>query len=336
MKHKTACRDISKRLVLMGAPMEEGAGGPGTSLGPQTLCQALLAELVSRDGLVVLDAGNVAPSQDPIEIAMPGLANNATKVARWVRALAAASYQTLQCDEIPVFLGGDHALSIGTLAGISRYWAERKRELFVLWLDAHPDLNTPLTTPSGNLHGMALAAVIGQPVLAPLLARTGHVPIDPRNIQLFGIRAIDDAEHSALQNENFKMCGVHRRPWQDDIDELHAFLALVAASEGALHVSFDVDVLDPRLAPGVGTPVAGGFGYGDLLSVMRLLRQSGLVTSLDIVELNPLLDSTGGTASLVAGLVASLFSRRSGENPRYEQPQRTQESRHGYTNNQTH
>lgn len=301
----TSC---SQQLTLIGVPMDEGVDRPGTSLGADALRDAGLKELLLRSGMQVIDLGDVSAVGPGRPTVLQGRARNAAAVACWSSALARISYETLRRSERPIFLGGDHSLSIGSTAGVTRHWAEQGRELFVIWLDAHADLNTPLITPSGNLHGMTLAALTGEPLLAPLLAATGHVPIEPRNVLLIGTRSIDFAERAILKAKGFEVCSASAVRRSMELKQLRAFLDRAAACHGAVHVSFDVDVLDPKLAPGVGTPAPGGLDRETALRIMQALRRSGLVTSLDLVELNPLNDCGGATADLAAYVAASLFA----------------------------
>jgi arginase len=251
----------ARRVALIGVPMEEGASQRGTSQGPAALRRAGLASKFEREDLIVVDRGDVVSLPSPRVVRLPGHVRNAAAVARWAQAVAREAHGLARQFDFAVFLGGDHAISIGTLAGISRYCAEQRRQLFVLWLDAHPDFNTPLTTPSGNLHGMALAAMTGERTLAPLLEGTGHVPIEPRNVLLLGTRAVDRAEAEMLAAKGVRVCGVHRLRSREGLQPLQTFLGRVADCVGHLHVSFDIDVLDPSLAPGVGTPANGGPTY---------------------------------------------------------------------------
>lgn len=302
-------RSEQRRLAVIGAPIEDGVGWPGTSLGPAALRAAGLTDVLQRNYLEIRDLGDLEPTgsgSDAIpdrELDLGGPAHRAAAVRRWTRALSDATLAAARRGEIPVVLGGDHALSIGSMHGAARHWAEQRRELYVLWLDAHADINTPLTTPSGNIHGMVLAALTGEPMLAPLFGGANSVPIDPRKVLMLGVRSIDPGEAEPLTWGGYRVAGKPRM-----LPALGAFIDRVAARGGALHVSFDVDVLDPSLAPGVGTPVAGGLGISDLLDIMQIVRRSGLVTSLDIVEVNPLHDSSARTARIAAGIAASAFA----------------------------
>ena len=209
---------------------------------------------------------------------------------------------------MPIVCGGDHSLTAGTLLGISRREAERGRALFVLWLDAHPDFHTLATTETGNLHGVPLAYVAGLPGFAPWFPAL-IVAVEPSRICTLGTRALDSAEREALAATDVTVHDMGVIASRGIVPLVEAFLDRVAAANGLLHVSFDVDFLDPTVAPAVGTSVAGGASLDDARRLMETLGKSGLVTSLDIVELNPALDPDNRTASLVVDLVARMMGR---------------------------
>jgi arginase len=204
-------------------------------------------------------------------------------------------------------MGGDHSLSMGSVNGVARYWQEKGRPLFVLWLDAHADYNTPATTITGNMHGMSAAFLCGEPGLDHLLGDQPRISIGPDQLDLFGIRSIDPLEKILVRDRRVAVADMRA------IDEfgvgvlIRRVIERVKARNGVLHVSFDVDFLDPAVAPGVGTTVPGGATYREAHLVMELLHDSGLVRSVDIVELNPFLDERGRTARVAVELIGSLF-----------------------------
>jgi arginase len=211
---------------------------------------------------------------------------------------------------LPVFMGGDHALSIGSINAMSRRADEAGRALHVLWLDAHTDFNTPATSPSGNLHGMPVAALTGEPGLDWLFDGVRRVVVPGPNIHQIGIRSVDAEERRLVVERGVDVIDM-RRIDETGISRLLAgVLETVAAAGAMLHVSLDVDFLAPEIAPGVGTAVPGGATYREAHLLMEMLSDSGLVTSLDLVELNPFLDERGRSAVLLAELTASLFGRR--------------------------
>lgn len=298
-----------RALSLIGVPVEEGAGTLGAAMGPRALRTAGLVAALRDLGHDVDDDGDVVPA----EVHAPDLpadkARNFARVAGWARAAHERTQAVLRRGQTPVLLGGDHSLSMGSVAAVADHCAAAGRELFVLWLDAHADFNTPVTSPSGNMHGMSAAMLTHEPGLDMVLDGP-HAAVDPRNLVLFGIRSIDMAERELLRSRGIEVIDMRL------IDEFGAAVLIrnvierVSAHGGHLHVSLDLDVLDPSLAPGVGTPVAGGATYREAHLVMELLYESGLVGSLDVVELNPFLDERGRSALLLVDLVASLFGRQ--------------------------
>ncbi len=211
---------------------------------------------------------------------------------------------------MPIVLGGDHSLAMGSIAGVARYAAEAGRKLFVLWLDAHSDFNTPLTSPSGNMHGMPAAMLSGEPGLDGVLGEETHALIEPGALHLFGIRSIDADERRLLRARGIDVVDMRMLDEHGFAVSIRRIIDRVRAADGLLHVSLDVDFLDPSIAPGVGTAVPGGATHREAHLVMELLYESGLATSLDVVELNPFLDERGKSALLLVDLTASLFGRQ--------------------------
>ncbi|TGE00627.1 arginase [Methylobacterium nonmethylotrophicum] len=300
-------RSEARGCVLIGAPVQSGTGRLGCDMGPSAYRAAGLSESLRDLGLTVADAGNVAPAPFSSPPHPNRAIRNLAETAGWTLALTDAAFRHSEA-ALPIFLGGDHSLSAGTVAGMARRAEREGRPLFLLWLDAHADLHTLDSTTSGNLHGVPLAYLTGRPGFS------GYFPpleaaLDPARICMFGLRSVDPAEREALGR------GVRVHDMRD-IDEngvvapLRGFLREVAAADGLLHVSLDVDFLDPGIAPGVGTTVPGGATFREAHLIMELLHDSGLVRSLDLVELNPFLDERGRTALLMADLAASLLGRR--------------------------
>jgi arginase len=245
----------------------------------------------------------------------PDHAKHYREIQRWTRELSARAYELARSGAIPIFLGGDHTLSMGSVNGVARHWREAGRELFVLWLDAHADYNTPATTITGNMHGMSAAFLCGEPGLDGLLGQEPRAPIDSTQLELFGTRSLDKAENDLLRHRRISVADMRQ------IDEFGVGIPIrrvidrVKARQGVLHVSFDVDFLDPDVAPGVGTTVPGGATYREAHLVMEMLHDSGLVQSLDIVELNPFLDERGRTARTAVELIGSLFGQQITDRP---------------------
>jgi arginase len=298
---------MAKNCVLVGAPVDSGQKTPGCLMGPAAFrCAGLAATLIEL-GHSVHDWGDAKPhTVSVVQSATPGVHAEAETVA-WTTALAEISGRAIEAG-FPIFLGGDHSMAMGTIAGIATYAKAQNRPLFALWLDAHSDVHTPATSSSGNCHGMPVAYVAGfagfetfPPFPAPLPAR---------NICLFGIRSVDGAEQTALRGRKFVVNDMRVLDERGIVAPLREFLHRVKAENGLLHVSLDVDFLDPSIAPGVGTTVPGGATFREAHLVMELLHEHDLTTSLELAELNPFLDERGRTARLLVDLVASLMGRK--------------------------
>jgi arginase len=308
--------DATRRIAVIGAPIDIGASQLGTLMGPAALRTAGL--LTVLDGLAseVRDHGDISITDlADLDDAPPDNAKQYREIQRWTRALSARAYELARSGAVPIFLGGDHTLSMGSVNGVARHWRDCGRELFVLWLDAHADYNTPATTVSGNMHGMSAAFLCGEPGLDRLLGEEPRCSIHPDQLELFGIRSIDKLEKDLLQQRRISVVDMRQ------IDEfgvgvlIRRVIDKVRARNGVLHVSFDVDFLDPDLAPGVGTTVPGGATYREAHLVMEMLHDSGLVQSVDIVELNPFLDERGRTARTAVELIGSLFGQQIRDRP---------------------
>jgi arginase len=306
----------AKRIAVLGAPIDIGAPQRGTLMGPAALRTAGLLTLLDGLGLQVKDHGDLAISDVPDLVdAPPDNAKHYREIQRWTRALSARAYELARSGAIPIFLGGDHTLSMGSVNGVVRHWHESGRELFVVWLDAHADYNTPATTLSGNMHGMSAAFLCGEPGLDSLLGGEPRSSIEPDQLELFGTRSIDKLEKDLLRDRRVSVADMRQ------IDEfgvgvlIRRVIDKVKARDGVLHVSFDIDFLDPSVAPGVGTTVPGGATYREAHLVMEMLHDSGLVQSVDIVELNPFLDERGRTARTAVELIGSLFGQQITDRP---------------------
>jgi arginase len=299
---------MTQTCILLGAPVQEGAGRLGCDMGPSALRAAGLAGALRDLGYAVDDRGNLAPESLPAMRHGNAAIKELTRVVAWVEAIAAATYEATAAG-MPIVCGGDHSLAAGTLTGIARRAAERGRPLFVLWLDAHPDYHTLESTSSGNLHGVPVAYATGEPGFGGIFPPLAH-RLNPRNICMMGIRSVDPAERVALAAAGVTVHDMRAIDERGVAPLLGAFLRLVADAGGMLHVSLDVDFLDPGIAPGVGTTVPGGATFREAHLIMEMLHDSGLVGSLDIVELNPFLDERGRTAILLVDLVASMMGRR--------------------------
>ena len=308
--------NLARSIAVLGAPIDMGASQRGTLMGPAALRTAGLLTLLESLGFAVADYGDlsVAGIADLTD-GPPGKANHYREIQRWTRALSRRGYELARSGAIPIFLGGDHSLSMGSVNGMARHWQEMSRELFVLWLDAHADYNTPATTLTANMHGMAASFLCGEDGLDRLLGDEPRASIDPGRLELFGTRSIDRLEKDLLRARRVSVADMRQ------IDEfgvgvlIRRVIDKVRARNGVLHVSFDVDFLDPDVAPGVGTTVPGGATYREAHLVMEMLHDSGLVGSVDIVELNPFLDERGRTARTAVELIGSLFGQQITDRP---------------------
>ena len=308
--------DLSRRIAVLGAPIDIGASQRGTLMGPAALRTAGLLTLLHSLGFEVKDHGDLSVSDvGDLADAPPDNARHYREIQRWIRTLSGHAYEMARSGTIPIFLGGDHSLSMGSVNGMARHWRETGRELFVVWLDAHADYNTPSTTLTGNMHGMSAAFLCGEPGLDGLLGDAPRASIGPDQLELFGTRSIDKLENDLLRDRRVSVADMRQ------IDEhgvgvlVRRVIDKVRARNGVLHVSFDVDFLDPSLAPGVGTTVPGGATYREAHLAMEMLHDSGLVRSVDIVELNPFLDERGRTARTAVELIGSLFGQQITDRP---------------------
>jgi arginase len=302
-------------IVLLGVPCEEGTGRRGCSMGPGAYRVAGLVEELRGLDLDVEDLGDLTPQDASDAGSAFSHLKKLPEVAGWTRALHARARELARSAAFPIYLGGDHSLALGTVTGHAAAAKERNRPFFVLWLDAHADFNTFETSESGNLHGTPLAFACGQPGFEPYLGKQLDAPVDPKNVCIMGLRSVDHRERELVQSQGVDINDMRAIDEAGIAKLLSPFLERVAKAKGLLHVSLDVDFLDPGIAPAVGTTVPGGATFREAHLVMEMLCDSELVTSLDLVELNPFLDERGKTARLMVDLTASLFGRRVTDRP---------------------
>ena len=298
---------MNQNIRLIGAPTDIGAGHRGASMGPEALRVAGIVEALRGRGLTVEDRGNLVGPQNPWQAPVNGY-RHLPEVVAWNRAVFGAMYGALNDQRLPILLGGDHCLGVGSITAVARWCREQNKKLMVLWLDAHADFNTSELTPSGNVHGMPVACLCG---IGPreLTHLAGDAPaMRPDQIRQFGIRSVDEGERRLVHEQGLEIFDMRY------IDEIGVKRAMEEALSGLdadthLHVSFDVDFLDPDIAPGVGTTVRGGPNYREAQLVMEMIADTGRMGSLDIVELNPAFDDHNRTARLAVDLVESLFGK---------------------------
>ncbi|ANH68704.1 arginase [Mitsuaria sp. 7] len=299
----TAARHVS----LIGAPTDVGAGARGASMGPEALRVAGLAEALRAHGVEVKDCGNLVGPSNPWQPPTAGY-RHLDEVTAWNRAVHDAVYAELNGGRMSVLLGGDHCLGLGSIAAVAHHCRDTGKKLRVLWLDAHADFNTSKLTPSGNIHGMPVACLCGYGP-QELIEIGGKVPaIDPKWIRQIGIRSVDEGEKRFVHEVGLEVFDMR---YIDEMGMRHTMeLALATMDANThLHVSFDVDFLDPDVAPGVGTTIPGGPTYREAQLCMEMIADTGRLGSLDIMELNPALDVRNKTALVAVDLVESLFGK---------------------------
>ena len=294
-------------ISLIGVPTDIGAGMLGARMGPEALRVAGLAQALAQLGLDVKDCGNLHGPANPWQEAVNGF-RHLPQVVQWNQLLHDAMVAELQAGQLPIMLGGDHCLAIGSISAVARHCRDQGKKLRVLWFDAHADFNTATLTPSGNIHGMPVACLCGHGP-QELIQIGGHVPaLQPKQIRQIGIRSVDAGEKRLVHDMGIEVFDMR---YIDEMGVRHAMelaLALVDANTH-LHVSLDVDFLDPSIAPGVGTTVRGGPTYREAQLCMEMIADTGRLASLDVVELNPALDVGNQTAELAVDLIESLFGK---------------------------
>ena len=305
-KHEN--KDWTVRII--GFPMDLGAGRRGVDMGPSALRIAGVGDKLSALGYNVIDAGDISihnpevvQVQDPKLRYLPEIASACTD-------LASAVEGSLDRDEFPLILGGDHSMAIGTIAGIAAHCKKKNKRLGVIWIDAHSDINTPESSPSGNIHGMPVAVILGSGPKELTGIGGDFTKLQPHQIVYIGLRSIDEGERKLLKKLKVE---AHT---MTDLDKygVHRIIAKVLSSMRAkvdhLHVSFDLDSVDPSVASGVGTPVPGGLSYREAHLIMEAIADTGYMSSFEIAEVNPILDCKNAGAEFAADLIASSLGKR--------------------------
>ena len=301
---------MAQKIRIIGVPMDLGQSRRGVDMGPSALRVAGLQSRLKQLGHTVEDIGNVPVKQAEEQPYGEKRAKYLNEIAETCRGLAEMTEQTLSEGFLPVVLGGDHSIAIGSCSGVSDFFRKQSKKIGYLWLDAHGDMNTPDSSPSGNVHGMPLAALIGYgaPELVELL---GYKPkIEPRNVAIVGVRDLDPKERRLV-----KESGVHALTMRD-IDErgmrevMSEALRFAMDDTDGVSVSLDMDVIDPSDAPGVGTPVRGGITYREAHLAMEMIADSEAMVSLEIVEINPVIDLHNTTALLGVEMVLSATGKK--------------------------
>ena len=298
------------KIAVIGAPLDLGAGRRGVDMGASAVRVANLNARIASLGYEVEDLGNVDAAQPEAHPEGPANARYLAQITETCVRLAAKVERALEDGKFPLVLGGDHSVAVGTVAGAAQYRRKKGKKMGLLWIDAHADMNTPETSPSGNVHGMPLACCVGMGP-AELTHIYGWAPkVDPRNVVMVAIRSVDDLERGNVKLAGPRVCTMR------EIDErgLHAVMAeaILLASEDTdgFHLSLDMDAVDPREAPGVGTPIKGGITYREAHLIMELVCDSGRMRSMEVVEVNPVIDEVNRTADLAVELVTSALGKR--------------------------
>jgi arginase len=298
---------MNRLVSLIGAPTDIGAGMRGASMGPEALRVADIGPVLARHGLDVVDRGNLGGPANPWQPPAEGY-RHLGAVAEWNRTVHDAVHAELATGRMPILLGGDHSLGIGSISAVARHCRETSKKLRVLWLDAHADFNTNVLTPSGNIHGMPVAVLCGYGP-KELIEIGGKVPaISAKWVRQIGIRSVDAGEKRLVHEAGLEVFDMR---YIDEEGMRHTMeLALATIDSNThLHVSFDVDFLDADIAPGVGTTVKGGPTYREAQLCMEMIADTGALASLDVMELNPALDVRNRTAEIAVDLIESLFGK---------------------------
>lgn len=295
---------------LIGVPLDLGGGRRGVDMGPSAVRIAGLTERLTALGCKIIDKGDIDSPIPETKAAGDATKKYIREITRVCTKLHQRSLQSLEEGALPLVIGGDHSLGAGSVGATADYAAARGGQIGLLWIDAHADMNTPSTTPSGNVHGMPLSALLGQEPFELAKIGTSFPKVRPEKTVLIGVRNLDEAEKTKVRD-----AGVHVFTMKD-LDRIgiakvmERAIALATDGTAGLHVSFDVDVCDPSIAPGVGTPVKGGLNYREAHMVMEMLADADRLLALDLVEINPILDSQNQTAVLGVELALSAFGMR--------------------------
>jgi arginase len=297
-------------IAVIGAPLDLGAGRRGVDMGPSAMRVANLNRRLTSLGYQVEDLGNIAVDQAEASPEGPVQARYLPQIAETCRRIGLAVERAAGAGKLPLVLGGDHSVAIGTLAGLSRCFRKKKKQAGLIWIDAHADMNTPESSPSGNVHGMPLACCVG---MGPreLTHLFGYAPkVAPRNVALVGVREVDQLEAPHVRDSGvraFTMRHIDERGLRAVMEEA---IEIASSGTAGFHLSLDMDFLDPGEAPGVGTPVRGGAAYREAHLAMEMICDSGKMLSMEVVEVNPVIDEVNRTADLGVELVMSALGKR--------------------------
>jgi arginase len=299
-----------KKICIIGVPMDFGASRRGVDMGPSAIRIAQVGQKLRAMGYDVVDRGNVEVQVRESMSEPNSKAKFRNEIAEILKRLKEMTKAAVKNGEIPLVLGGDHSIALGSVAGISEHYQSQGKQIGVVWLDAHADINTPDTTVSGNVHGMPVAHLMGLGDEVLLSVSSMRPIVDPRKVALVGLRDLDEGEKQTIKSR-----GVHAFTMRD-IDELgmrevmKRAIAIATQGTDGFHLSFDMDFMDPSVAPGVGTPVAGGATFREGHLAVEMASDSGKMISMEVTEVNPVLDSRNMTADLATGMILSAFGKR--------------------------
>lgn len=301
------------RIRLIGVPLDLGAGRRGVDMGPSAMRIAGVAEQVGRLGYQVVDEGDIAVAAPEIQRIEDPRLKYLPEIVRAVTILSGRVEQALEAGDFPLVLGGDHSMAIGTISGIGAHFKKKNRRSGLIWFDAHGDANTPETTESGNIHGMPLAVVFGRGARALVEVggfTEGEPRLRPENAVLIGVRSVDRREKEVLREIGITVFSMENLDRDGVFRTMSRALAIATEGTDAFHVSFDVDSMDPSEAPGVGTPARGGLSYREAHTMMEMMADTGKICSMEVAEVNPILDVKNSTAQVAVELIASALGKR--------------------------
>ncbi len=297
------------KIHILGVPMDLGAGRRGVDMGPSAFRIAGVNEKLAGLGHTVVDEGDILIKAPELQKLRNEKLRYLPEIVWACTLLSGKVEKVLGTGGFPLVLGGDHSIAIGTIAGLASYGRKQKKRLGVMWIDAHGDLNTDETTPSGNIHGMPLAASIGLGAIELTSIGGDFKKVDPKDVVLIGTRDLDEGERKSIKQLGINIFTM------EEIDK-HGMSVIMARAlrklrtVDHLHVSFDLDSIDPQVAPGVGTPVKGGLNYREAHLIMETLNESGKMNSLEFVEANPILDNRNQSAEFAVELIESGFGKK--------------------------
>jgi arginase len=295
---------------VLGVPMDLGSGRRGVDMGPSAIRIAGVADRLSELGHKVVDDGDIdIKNAEELKVGDPRV-RYLTEIARAATILARKVDRIMGLGHFPLVLGGDHSIAVGTVSGIASFAQRQGKRVGLLWIDAHGDINTPETSPSGNIHGMPLAALLGYGVSELTGVAGSQAKVDPRNVALVGIRSLDTGEKKRLKETGVQVHTMSEIDRHGADRVMQKALARVTDGTDYVHVSFDLDAVDPTVTPGVGTPVKGGLDYREAHLIMEMIADAGVMTSLEMVEVNPILDQGNTSASFAVELVQSAFGKK--------------------------